>query len=136
MAIRSLDLIGRGFWTIVGGDEERADYRPTPASDGKKPYGDRGQLGGYRPSGRDDVNIRRFEGYGADAADLERGYNVPTIREDPAYDLANYRLRSSTLRDPGDDDGNTDAMADDMEFRRRNQQSRGFLTRPRFPTER
>lgn len=136
MAARGLDLVGRGFWNVVGDDTERSDYRPTPSGDGEKPYGDQGQLGGYRPSDREDINIRRFAGYGATEADLERGYNVPSVREDPAYDLPNYKLRSSIPRDPNEDDGNTDVMRRDWEFRERNQKSRGFLTRPRFATER
>lgn len=121
------------------GNEDMSDYRPVPASDcGNAAYTDQGELGSYRapdecfdaPSG-----VRFFTGYGATEADLERGYQVPTIRDEPAYQLDNYKDRSTLPRLSDEDEGG-DAMNDDFAFRRRNERSRGFLTRPRVPTDR
>lgn len=80
--------------------------------------------------------IKRFDGYGADTADLERGYRNPDIHESPAYDKANYLQRSTAPRKSDDDFGNTGVLEDDYAFRRKDQESRGFLTRPTRPTER
>ena len=122
---------------VGSGDE--SDYRPVPDSDrGNATYSDRGMLGSYRPPAEvfeSPSDIVRFEGYGATKADLERGYQVPTIRDDPAYDLDNYKERS-TLPMIADEDEGGDAMANDYAFRRKNERSRGFLTRPRPPTDR
>jgi hypothetical protein len=121
------------------GNEDMSDYRPVPASDrGNAAYTDRGKLGSFRshegpfPSPSD---VRRFTGYGADMSDLDRGYQVPTIGEVPAYDLDNYVDRSTLPRLSDQDEGG-DAMDNDYAFRRRNERSRGFLTRPRIPTDR
>jgi len=77
-----------------------------------------------------------FEGYGADKADLERGWCEPLITQDPAYDLSNYKDRSSMPKVSDDTEGNVMVVSDDMRFRNRNRRSEGFLTRPRLPVER
>lgn len=121
------------------GTEDTSDYHPVPASDrGNATYRDRGMLGSYTPQEtpwRDPADVRHFTGFGADEGDLQRGYQVPAIRDDPAYDLDNYKERS-TLPMMSDEDEGGAAMNDDYEFRRRNERSRGFLTRPRPPTDR
>ena len=124
-----------------GGDEEESDFRQVPASDrGDESYGDRGQFGSYAPSNREPFEspreVRYFAGYGANEQDLDRGFIDPVIREDPAYDKSNYQERSTMPMEPDEDQGNRQVMERDWEFRNRNRQSRGFLTRPRIPTER
>lgn len=121
------------------GSGDRSDYRPVPSSDrGNATYDDRGMLGSYTPQETpygSPPDVRHFTGYGATNADLERGYQVPAIRDNPAYDLDNYVDRSTLPRLSDQDEGG-DAMADDYAFRRKNERSRGFLTRPRIPTDR
>ena len=120
-----------------------SDFRQVPASDrGNSSYSDRGQLGSWEPSvgrwGSYPVadGIEFFAGYGADDADLRRGYRAVGVSEDPAYDKENYRERGSLPRVPDEDQGNRGVMNDDWEFRGRNRRARGFLTRPYIPTER
>lgn len=119
---------------LAADSEERDDFRPVPASDrGNDGYHDRGSLGGYAPN--DDVystpsDVRFEAGYGAEISDLERGWCTPLITDDPAYDLANYKDRSTQ---PENDPAGVES---DFEFRLRNRKSKGFLTHPRLPTER
>ena len=143
MAVKRLDFAGGGPLPLmrgIGEDEERSDFRQVPQTDtGNDSYDDRGQFGSYQTNSEpftapDDV--RFMGGYGASAEDLDRGYIVCEPHEDPAYDLSNYKMRSTEPKDTMEDFGNTDSMPSDYEFRRRNQRSRGFLTRPRIPTER
>ena len=144
MAVRRLDILEGGPLPIlkeIGEDEERGDFRNVPETDcGNLDYSDRGKFGSYASNyGRpflDPPTVRHFTGYGATTADLDRGYVVPGINEDPAYDKANYQLRSTDPKHPDEQPGDTDSMERDWEFRRRNQRARGFLTRPRIPTER
>ena len=123
-----------------GPEKEVDDYRAVPATDrGNASYGDRGGFGSFSPSRepyRNPSDVNFEAGYGVTAADLERGWCEPTIREDPAYDLANYKQRYSDPLAPDEDNGNRQTMDDDWEFRERNRRSKGFLTRPRVPTER
>lgn len=143
MAIRRTDIVG-SYLPILGtsgADEEVSDFRAVPASDkGNENYEDRGSIGWYAPSNReqfrDPSDVVHFAGYGATEEDIDRGFCVPVIRQDPAYDKNNYDLRSTEPKSPNEDFGNTDVLRDDWEFRRRNQRARGFLTRPRIPTER
>jgi hypothetical protein len=125
---------------ITGEDEERSDYRAVPNSDkGNAGYRDRGMLGSYSPSEdpfRTPGDVRFEAGFGADQADLERGWCDPLITSDPAYELNNYKERSSLPLEPDLNFGNQYAMNDDFDFRNRNRRSKGFLTRPRVPTER
>lgn len=135
----NVDFLGQlpEFRPIGTGDE--SDYHPVPASDrGNATYSDHGKLGSYTPSSEpfgDPPGVRHFTGYGATEADLNRGYQVPSIRDEPAYDLENYKMRSTQPRLSDLDEGG-DAMNDDYAFRRRNETARGFLTRPRPPTDR
>jgi len=132
----------RAIGIILGGGEdvEKDDFRAVPRSDAGETYRDRGALGGYSTNRGEPFDppsdVRFFEGYAGDVADLERGYCVPRITEDPAYQLANYKDRSSEPRESDVTPGNVEAMPDDWEFRNRNRRSDGFLTRPRIPNER
>lgn len=102
-------------------------------------YKGRGMLGSYTPSAdpyESPSDVRRFAGFGADEATLARGWADVSIREDPAYDKSNYADRWTQPMEPNEDMGETDVMRQDWEFRGRGQRSRGFLTRPRIPTER
>lgn len=131
-----------GFAEINDGKgENRSDYRPVPASDsGNDGYHDRGALGFYQTNDGEPwptpAGVKRFTGYGADEADLNRGWCEPTITQNPAYQLENYKDRSSQPMESDVTPGNIEAMEDDFAFRQRNRKSRGFLTRPRIPTER
>jgi hypothetical protein len=120
------------------GEEVRSDFRDVPLSDTGDGYHDRGALGSYgRDAPWDPVpGVKYMAGFGADVEDLQRGFIAPTIREDPAYDKANYRERSSLPMKTDEDFNNTGVLDEDWEFRTRNRRSRGFLTRPYIPTER
>jgi hypothetical protein len=140
MALRAnIDFLGQVPFAERIGDRDESGYRPVPESDkGNAGYRDRGGLGSYTPSRepyRNPSDVKMFAGYGASEEDLQRGYCEPAIREDPAYDLDNYKDRSSQPMSSDIDEGG-DAMADDYAFRRLNERSRGFLTRPRIPTDR
>ncbi|HMA00032.1 MAG TPA: hypothetical protein VKP66_18985, partial [Steroidobacteraceae bacterium] len=87
--------------------------------------------GGYNPAIE-----RQAHGFGIEDADVIRGYCDPGITEDPAYDKENYSERSTQPRHPDEDLDNADRLKRDWEFRSRNREARGFLTRPRIPTER
>ena len=114
--------IAIGLWPL---NEERSDYRPVPRSDqGNETYDERGMLGGFStnrgepfPPPRD---VTFFTGYGGDLADLKRGWCVPEITNDPAYQLESYKDRSSQPRVSDVTPGNVDALGDDWAFRNRN----------------
>lgn len=107
---------------------------------GKHPKYDQDQtLGSYRTSETPFSNpeeIHVFEGFGANKADLERGWCEAEVKELPNYDKANYHDRWSQPMLPDEDQGNRMFMNQDMEFRMKERESKGFLTRPRIPTER
>jgi len=119
---------------------DRSDFRNVPESDrGNADYSDQGLLGSYSTDEerfRGPSDVRYMAGYGATSEDLDRGFVEPTIRENPAYDLSDYKSRWTQPREAFDDNGQTDITAEHWDFRSRNQRSRGFLTRPRIPTER
>jgi hypothetical protein len=125
---------------IGGEDVEQDDYRPVPDSDrGNDGYRDRGMLGGYSPAEKPfdcPQDVRFDAGYGADVDDLERGWCEPLITESPAYQLADYKFRSTLPRQTDVNNGDQEAMDDDFEFRNRNRRSKGFLTRPHVPVDR
>jgi hypothetical protein len=75
-------------------------------------------------------------GFGASAADLERGWCEPSITDGPQYQLQSYKDRSDSPKVSDVTPGNVDMREDDWRFRERNRDSRGFLTRPRIPRER
>ena len=96
-------------------------------------------LGSYRTSDEqfpDPAGIVLFEGFGADKEDLVRGYCLPNVSELPNYDKANYHDRYTMPKVPDEDQGNREVMVQDMDFRMKERESKGFLTRPRIPTER
>ncbi len=118
---------------------EVSDFRPVPESDNGEKYTDRGQRGTFAPSAdpyRTPSDVKMFAGYGADEADLERGFCEPLITDAPAYNLSDYKLRSTQPMERNVDMGETDVTEADWEFRARNTRSKGFLTRPHIPTER
>lgn len=119
--------------------EDTDDFRDVPVSDDGQFYNDRGMRGNFSSSRKPfprPAEIKNFSGFGCTEEDYSRGYIEPSGRDDPEYDKINYQDRSTLPREPAEDHGNTQAMPDDWEFRRRNQRARGFLTRPRTPTER
>lgn len=122
------------------GDTDRDDFQQVPSTDrGNENYRDRGLRGNYAPrhdNFPDPDGLVRFTGYGADEGDLRRGFVAPANMEDPAYDLINYKGRSSMPKVSDEDFENTSTMPSDYEFRGRNRTSRGFLRRPHIPTER
>lgn len=122
-------------------NETRSDFSPVSRRDqGNETYDERGMLGGYATNDgrpwKPPADVRYFTGFGGDMSDLKRGYCEPEITDNPAYDLSNYKDRSSQPREGDVGPGNVDAVPDDWEFRNRNRRSEGFLTRPRIPTER
>lgn len=107
--------------------------------DNGEKYDDKGMLGSYRTSEVQFPNpegLKVFSGFGADEADLELGFIRPEARQLPNYDQSNYYNRWTQPKVPDEDEGNRDSMSQDFEFRTKNLNSRGFLTRPRTPTER
>lgn len=77
-----------------------------------------------------------FEGFGANKTDLERGFCDPNIQELPNYDKANYYDRYSQPKNVDEEQGNHMSLPKDMEFRMKERESKGFLTRSHIPTER
>lgn len=122
------------------GEEAVTDFRDVPLSDTGDGYHDRGALGSYAPREHEQwavpADVRYMAGFGASIEDLHRGFIEPSIREDPAYDKANYKERFSLPKSADEGPGNNQVMEDDWEFRTRNRRARGFLTRPYIPTER
>ena len=123
------------------GEKRESDYRPVPKRDQRnETYEERGMFGGYATNDgkpwRNPSDVIMFTGYGGDRADLERGYCEPEITQDPAYDLSNYKDRSSQPKVSDLGPGDVMPEANDMRFRNRNRRSEGFLTRPRIPVER
>jgi hypothetical protein len=122
------------------GESEQSDFRPVPASDcGDEAYTDRGLFGTYTPDEapfKAPADVKWDVGYGANEADLDRGYCEPLITQDPAYQLNNYKDRYSMPMESDNSLDNNEPMPSDIEFRNRERKSRGFLTRPRIPTER
>lgn len=101
-------------------------------------YREKGRLGSYRTSDTQFPNpsgVEVFEGFGANKEDLVRGFCTPQLRELPEYDRQNYFYRYS---EPKSDDLAADGpgLSADYEFRNKERVSKGFLTRPRIPTER
>lgn len=128
-------------WDDGGGkDDDRSDFRPVPASDkGNAGYTDKGMFGSYTPSAdpyASPAGIKRFAGYGATQADLARGWKEVSISDNPAYQLDDYKWRSTDPKQSDIDEGGDIDMPSDYEFRRHNRRSRGFLTRPMTPIDR
>lgn len=123
-----------------GEPEEASDYRPVPASDTGKGYSDRGGLGSWSANGGrpydPPAEITFYAGEGASVEDMRRGYMKPAMREDPAYDLQNYKERWTAPKQSETDQGATEYTESDWEFQRRNKRSKGFFNRPHIPTER
>lgn len=130
-----------GFPDLDGSGHPATDYHPVPDSDqGNDGYHDHGALGSFatndgKPWGNPD-GVERFTGFGATEADLVRGFCEPTITQNPAYQLENYKDRYSQPRVSDVTPGNIEARESDWSFRDRNRETKGFLTRPRIPTER
>lgn len=113
--------------------------RLTPASDKDLGYSDKGQLGTYQTTPGDfpdPEGLKRFEGYGADKDDLSRGYVVPTIGENPVYDLENHKYKWTEPREFDEDDKIQGAVESSFEFRMKDRKTKGFCMRPHLPTER
>lgn len=101
-------------------------------------YDDKGSLSSYRTSAEQFPNpegLKTFPGYGADKADLERGFCRPEILERPQYEKKDYELRYS-LPKISDLDEDGPSVKEDIEFRTKDIETKGFLTRPRIPSER
>lgn len=102
-------------------------------------YDSEGTLGSYRTSESPFPNaagVVTFPGYGADKEDLERGFCRPTIRDLPEYKKENYEDRYTQAMDITKDYLDIFEPSPDQKFREIDRQSKGFLTRPRIPTER
>ena len=103
-------------------------------------YDDRGQLmkAGDTKDFPKPEGVEFFEGYGADEADLQRGYIEPTITDRPQYDLSAYKERWSDPKptDTGAFPYRPGVSPDDLEFMTKDRQTKGMLIRPRIPTDR
>lgn len=106
---------------------------------GTHPKYDQGQtLGSYRTSETQFQNpkgINVFEGFGADKDDLVRGWCQPNLRELPNYDTQTYFDRW-TLPKADDLVEDGPGIPRNKNFLDGDRVSKGFLTRPRIPTER
>lgn len=85
---------------------------------------------------RSPSDVKYFAGFGADVEELDRGYLNIGTRELPNYDKANYNLRYTEPSMQDENFANTGVLPEDIEFRMKDRVSKGFLTRPRIPTER
>ena len=102
-------------------------------------YDTEAHLGTYRTSEEQFPNpegMIHFNGFGMNDADYVRGFCDPNVRELPDYDKLNYTNRYTLPRIPDEDQLNTQSMESDFEFRTKELESKGFLTRPKYPTER
>jgi len=103
-------------------------------------YADRVKLGGdYSPSADPfpmPSDVKVFGGYGADESDIRQGFIRPTMRDNPEFDKQNYVSRWTIPKEPDIDPGDTTGTDMDWEFRQKDLRSKGFMTRPRIPTER
>lgn len=82
------------------------------------------------------AGVKTFTGFGADESDLVRGFLQPDVRADAKYDKVNYSERYTEPKMPDEGPGNHESLSRDFEFRQKERVSRGFLTRPKIPTER
>jgi hypothetical protein len=118
--------------------EHPDDYRNGMTGVNAK-YETEGMLGSYCTSAEPFLNpegVKMFAGFGANEAQLDLGYLDPHVSELPNYDNANYKERYSIPSHPDEGPGNHMSLPKDMEFRMKERESKGFLTRPRIPTER
>lgn len=74
-------------------------------------------------------DIKRFAGFGATTKDLERGYLEPKLPDTPEYDAMNYKSHWATPKGGYFDEK-------EYEFRSKDAETKGFLTRLVLPTER
>lgn len=81
------------------------------------------------------ADVQTAVGFGADAADMKRGFIDPHITNAPEYDRANYVDRWSLPR-TSDQDENGTPVQEDFDFRMKDRETKGFLTRPHYPSER
>lgn len=128
-------------WEDGGGTpEDRSDFKPNRSSDpGNRDYRDKASFGTYQTRADQFPNpdgVRLFTGYGADEADLVRGFKEVGLSDNPAYQLDDYKFRSTDPKLSDIDEGGDIAMPRDYEFRQKNRRARGFLTRPMTPTDR
>lgn len=75
------------------------------------------------------ADIKYETGFGVSQADMKRGYIKPSLPVEPEYDAANYREKWT--RQP-----NTGFGSPVYDFRYKEEETKGFLTRPILPTER
>lgn len=118
--------------------EDRLRYK-TKGDVGNSAYRDRGCLGTYQTAPGDfpdPEGLKRFEGFGADKDDLERGFKEPAIREPPVYDLANHKEKWVEPRIPDEDSDGGEMLPQDLQFRMQDRETKGLFMRPRIPTER
>lgn len=96
-------------------------------------------MGSYQTSAEPFKNpseIKIFTGQGATAEDIERGWVKPAMREYPEYVFDNYKGKWTEPRVLDEDfEGGTE-LARDMEFRKKDRETKGLFARPRIPTER
>ncbi len=101
-------------------------------------YDDSKTLGSYRTSARQSPNPKemvKFLGFGVSEKDYDRGFCDPKLNDLPEYDAQNYFDRWSQPKVDDQVEGGP-SMPVDWEFRQKDRTSKGFLTRPRIPTER
>jgi hypothetical protein len=122
---------------------EREDLADEPYMTGNSGVNDKynapGTIGSYCTDPepfKNPAGVKLFAGFGASEEDIERGYNNIGTRELPNYDKANYNLRYSEPAFQDENFGNSGILPEDIEFRNKDRVSKGFLTRPRIPTER
>lgn len=131
---------------MKNGPDRDPGYDPKGMNEG---YETAGQLGSYQTNDgeqwQDPSGAKFFTGFGIDddPATIARGYLDPHVRENPAYDLVNYKERWTEEKVPDEEDsaggmgfGRFGAMKDDFEFRQKERKSKGFFTRPHIPTDR
>lgn len=140
ISVRPIGTLASVFLDPGQDVDEPTGFQDVPASDKGSQYGDYGMRGSYTPEHRnqfpDPEGLKRFAGYGADEADLSQGFCSVRVNDDPHYDAINYRARWTLPRQADEQNGNTEMMPDDYEFRGRNRKTRGLFTRPHLPTER
>lgn len=96
-------------------------------------------LGSYQTSATPFPNpegVKVFPGQGATAEDLERGWVKPKMREYPEYVMDNYKDKWTTPRVVDEDFNGGMDLERDLEFKKKDRETKGLFARPHIPTER
>lgn len=102
----------------------------------RAPHNDQEAFSGQGERFRPAEDTKFFTGFGANNADLERGFCEVSPEEMPDRDMANYKDRWTRPRVSDEDSEYGESLPPDVEFRRKDRETKGLFMRPRIPIER